>query len=57
MEDFVKSLVKEEKVVIFSKYWCPFWKDALSILESSGVEYKVYDVEEEKEGSKVYAGE
>ena len=55
MEDFVKNLVKENAIVIFSKSWCPYWQDAISILENTGVDFLIYDVESEKDGSKVYA--
>lgn len=37
------------KVTIYSRSWCPFCKQAISLLESQGIDYNTIDIEENPE--------
>ena len=38
-----------KKVEVYSKAWCPYCKQALSLLDSRGVKYSNYDVEQDQQ--------
>jgi hypothetical protein len=42
---FIKNLVKREKIVIYSKSWCPQATHVKNILKEKGVEYTVFEVD------------
>ncbi len=37
------------KVTIYSRSWCPYCKQAISLLESQGIDYNTIDIEDHPE--------
>ncbi|KAG5636541.1 hypothetical protein H0H81_007708 [Sphagnurus paluster] len=55
VQEFVDAAIQENKVVIFSKSWCPYCKKAKSLFakEFPDVEAKVYELDERDDGSAI----
>ena len=44
--EFVDGAIKDNKVVVFSKSYCPFCTMAKTVLDEVGVSYKRYELDE-----------
>lgn len=53
--DFAKQEISSNKVVVFSKSACPFCKRTKALLESKGINYKLYELNEMENGSDIQA--
>ena len=54
MEDTLNSLISDNKVIIFSKDWCPFCRRAISILKNGGLDPKVIDLDKSSDGDEIH---
>jgi glutaredoxin 3 len=45
LEAKVQGLIKENKVMMFSKDYCPYCAQAKSLLDSKGVKYEVVEMD------------
>ena len=50
LEAQIKSTIASEKVVVYSKSWCPFCQKTKSLFDSLGVEYKAVELDLIDEG-------
>ena len=48
--DFAKAEIEGNKVVVFSKSFCPFCKKTKSLLTEKGVDFKLYELNEMDDG-------
>jgi len=51
--DFAKTEIESNKVVVFSKSFCPFCKKTKSLLTEKGVDFKLYELNEMDDGSAI----
>ncbi|KAF9963680.1 hypothetical protein BGZ65_001259 [Modicella reniformis] len=55
MSDTIKALVErlinENKVMFFSKSYCPFCKNAKNILNTKGIQFKAFEIDLETDGA------
>jgi glutaredoxin 3 len=51
--DFVKSEIASEKVVVFSKSFCPFCKSTKSLFEDNKVDAKIIELNEMDNGNDI----
>lgn len=51
--DFAKSEIESNKVVVFSKSFCPFCKKTKSLLNGMDVDYKLYELNEMDDGADI----
>jgi len=51
--DFVKSQVESNKVVVFSKSYCPFCSKTKALFEDLGVEATVFELNEMDDGADI----
>ena len=49
----IQRLIKENKVMVFSKSYCPFCTKAKNVLNSIGVKYKVLELDEDPNGAEI----
>ena len=54
-EEQFKKILEDNKVVVFSKSWCPFCRQAISILENADIEHRVVDLEDEADGDAIHS--
>ncbi|KAF9408894.1 Glutaredoxin-1 [Podila epigama] len=52
---FVDKLIRENTVMFFGKSYCPFCKNAKNVLASKGIQYKAYEIDQERDGAEVQA--
>jgi len=52
-QQFVCDLVKNHKVVVFSKTQCPHCSDSKSLLSTKGVSYKTIELDKMEDGGQV----
>ncbi|CAL1548122.1 unnamed protein product [Lymnaea stagnalis] len=52
-QEFVQDIVKNNRVVVFSKTHCPHCDDSKMLLNNMGVDYKTVELDQLKEGSQV----
>ena len=50
IEDEIKATIGSEKVVVYSKSWCPFCQKTKSLFDGMGVEYKAIELDLLDEG-------
>ena len=50
----VESLIKENKVMVFSKDYCPFCKQSKSLLEQKGIKYKAVEMDLIQNGKEIH---
>ena len=51
IEERISGLVKGNKVMVFSKTYCPFCTKAKQILKSAGIDFKAYELDKEADGA------
>jgi glutaredoxin 3 len=51
--EFAKSEIASNKVVVFSKSFCPFCKKTKSTLSDKGVDFKLYELNEMDDGADI----
>lgn len=51
--DFAKAEIEANKVVVFSKSFCPFCKKTKAKLDEIGADYKVYELNEMDDGADI----
>ena len=44
-------MIDGNKVMMFSKEYCPFCTKAKQILKSAGIDFKVYELDKEADGA------
>ena len=49
----VMDLIKNNKVIVFSKSYCPHCTRAKALLKGGDVEYKVIELDKKRNGSKM----
>lgn len=49
-EELIKTSIAENKVVVFSKSYCPFCAKTKSLLEQLGVEAAIYELDQRGDG-------
>ena len=49
----VMDLIKENKVIVFSKSYCPHCTRAKALLKNGGVKHKVVELDQKENGSKM----
>ncbi|KAG0260009.1 hypothetical protein BGZ95_004539 [Linnemannia exigua] len=49
----VERLIRENKVMFFGKSYCPYCKNAKSVLSAKGVQFKAYEIDLEQKGAEV----
>mmetsp|Transcript_33274 Transcript_33274/g.80792 ORF Transcript_33274/g.80792 Transcript_33274/m.80792 type:complete len:116 (-) Transcript_33274:179-526(-) len=54
--ELVTKLIKENPVVVFSATWCPFCTKAKTLLKSVGADFKVVEIDVEKNGNDLRKG-
>lgn len=55
MDKLINDYIAKDKVVIFSKSFCPFCKRVKTLFESKNIEYKAYELDLMEEGSDIQA--
>ncbi|CEP13611.1 hypothetical protein [Parasitella parasitica] len=50
IKDKVEEIIKDNKVVVFSKSYCPFCKKAKQLLTGLGVDFFVLELDKESDG-------
>lgn len=55
MEAKVQGLIDDNKVMVFSKDYCPFCTKAKSLLDSKGIEYEVVELDLIPDGKEMHA--
>ena len=45
-DEFVKSEIESNDVVVFSKSYCPFCKETKALFDGMGVDYKVHELDQ-----------
>ena len=53
--DFAKAEIANNKVVVFSKSFCPFCKKTKALFNEKGVDFKVYELNEMDDGADIQA--
>ncbi|KAF9996856.1 thioredoxin reductase [Entomortierella chlamydospora] len=53
IKNFVEKLIRENRVMFFGKSYCPYCKNAKSILGGRGIQFKEYEIDLEKNGPQV----
>lgn len=53
--EFVEMTIKDNKVVVFSKSWCPYCKKVVETLRSLGVSPLIIELDERQDGSDIEA--
>ena len=51
MQGKVQGMIDGNKVMMFSKEYCPFCTKAKQILKSAGIDFKVYELDKEADGA------
>ena len=51
--DFAKTEIENNKVVVFSKSFCPFCKKTKALLNQKEVEYKLFELNEMDDGADI----
>merc|ERR1712137_887049 len=51
--DVVADLIKEHKVIMFAKSYCPYCKRAKDLLKSEGVEFYAVELDQRTDGSEI----
>mmetsp|Transcript_21310 Transcript_21310/g.40490 ORF Transcript_21310/g.40490 Transcript_21310/m.40490 type:complete len:152 (-) Transcript_21310:128-583(-) len=51
--EFAKAEIEGNKVVVFSKSFCPFCKKTKSLLTEKGVDFKLYELNEMDNGGEI----
>ena len=51
--EVVKQLIKSNKVMMFSKSYCPYCKLAKEVLSSANIEFKSMELDQESNGAQV----
>ncbi|EKX50447.1 hypothetical protein GUITHDRAFT_92918 [Guillardia theta CCMP2712] len=54
-EDHMMDAIKQHKVQIFSKSYCPYCKNAKSVFEKMGVEYHADELDQMSNGAEIQA--
>ncbi|KAF9083112.1 glutaredoxin [Mortierella sp. GBA35] len=49
----VERLIRENKVMFFGKSYCPFCKNAKTVLGDKGIQFKAYEIDQEPKGAEV----
>ena len=49
----IKSTVAENRVVVYSKTWCPYARDTKSQLTRAGIEFKAIEVDKLDNGNDI----
>ncbi|TPX69224.1 hypothetical protein SpCBS45565_g02552 [Spizellomyces sp. 'palustris'] len=52
-KELVENAIKENKVVVFSKSYCPYCKKAKKLLDSLGVKYALFELDERPDGQAI----
>ncbi|KND05072.1 glutaredoxin [Spizellomyces punctatus DAOM BR117] len=52
-KELVEKAIKENKVVVFSKSYCPYCKKAKNLLDSLGVKYELFELDERPDGQAI----
>ncbi|KAG0336654.1 Glutaredoxin-1 [Podila horticola] len=52
---FVDKLIRENNVMFFGKSYCPHCKNAKSVLGAKGLQFRAYEIDQEKDGAEVQA--
>ena len=55
METEVKKLISENKVMVFSKDYCPYCKQTKALLNKKGVQYKAVEMDLIEGGNDMHA--
>ena len=50
MDSYISSILENNKVVVFSKSWCPYWRNVISLLNNALIENEVIDLETHPDG-------
>lgn len=53
LEDEIKSTVADNKVVVYSKSWCPFCQKTKALFDGLGVEYTAVELDQRDDGADV----
>jgi len=53
LSEQIQQEIKNEKVIIFSKSFCPYCQDAKSLLTNGKIFFKVYELDKMKNGSEI----
>ena len=53
-EEFVKDLIDNNKIVVFSKSWCPYSTKTKNLLKKLKLDFEVYEIDKEKDGDNVF---
>ena len=51
--DFAKAEIANNKIVVFSKSYCPFCKKTKALLEDKEVDFKVYELNQMDDGAEI----
>ena len=51
--EFAKSEIENNKVVVFSKSYCPFCKKTKALFTEKGIDFKVYELNEMDNGGEI----
>ncbi|KAI7886965.1 glutaredoxin [Lichtheimia hyalospora FSU 10163] len=55
VEQLVEEIIKNNKVAVFSKSYCPYCQRAKALLKSLGVEFFVIELDEDSNGGAIQA--
>ena len=50
LDEQVDKMIKENKIMVFSKSWCPFSLKTKETLKNMKLEFKVYEIDKEANG-------
>lgn len=53
LKNRIKNLISQNKIMVFSKTYCPYSKMAKSVFEDLKVEFKVHEVDEDEKGPEI----
>ena len=53
MQGKVQGLINDNKVMMFSKGYCPFCTKAKNILKGAGIDFHVYELDQENDGAQM----
>lgn len=53
LEDEIKATVSDNKVVVYSKSWCPFCQKTKATFDSMGIEYTAIELDQRDDGADV----
>jgi len=54
-DQFCKTEIDDNEVIVFSKSYCPFCMKTKSLFDTLGVEYKVYELDQMNDGPELQA--